>query len=61
MSDGPNRKQVKDALRGIGLSSRQTDALLRAGWRGLVSAKDAEIAELEAAVEALAQRLAQKA
>jgi hypothetical protein len=56
----PDRKAAKIALREAGFSSRQVDALLRAGWRALVTAKDAEIAELEDAVEAMAARLAQK-
>jgi hypothetical protein len=60
MSD-PDRRAAKKALREIGFSSRQVDALFRDGWRALVGQKDAEIAELEDAVEAMAERLARKA
>ena len=61
MSDVPDRKAAKEALRKIGFSSRQVDALMKSGWRGLVGEKDAEIAELEDAVAAMAERLARKA
>jgi hypothetical protein len=61
MSDVPDRKAARDALRKLGFSSRQVDALFRDGWRGLVGEKDAEIAELEDAVEAMAERLSKKA
>jgi hypothetical protein len=61
MSDAPDRKAAKDALRKIGFSSRQVDALFRGGWRALVGEKDAEIAQLEDAVAALAERLLKKA
>ena len=60
MSDVPSRKHVKDALRALGLSNRQVDGLLRAGWSALVGARDAELEELQAAVEEMAARLAQK-
>ena len=49
----PERRAVKAALRAAGLSNRQTDALLRAGWRGLVSESVAEAAELRDALAAL--------
>jgi hypothetical protein len=55
---GPDKKA--EALRKIGFSSRQVDALFRSGWRALVGEKDAEIAELSDAVEAMAERLAKK-
>ena len=42
----PERKRVKDALRALGLTARQTDALMRDGWKGLVGASKAEAAEL---------------
>jgi hypothetical protein len=58
VSDAPNRKDAREALRRAGFSSRQVDALFRSGWRGLVGAKDAEIAELQDAVDAMAERLA---
>lgn len=57
----PDRKAAREALRKIGFSSRQVDALFRAGWRGLVGEKDAELAELHDAVEAMAARLQSKA
>lgn len=44
--DLPERREVKRALRDAGLSTRQVDALLRAGWRGLVGEAEAEAAEL---------------
>ena len=43
---GPDRRVVKDALRAVGLSRREVDALLSRGWRGLVDAREAELAEL---------------
>ena len=58
--DAPDRRAAKKALREIGFSSRQVDALFRAGWGALVGQKDAELAELEDAVEALSARLGQK-
>ena len=60
MSDVPDRKAAKAALRQLGFSSRQVEALFRSGWRGLVSEKDAELAELQDAVSAMAERLAGK-
>lgn len=42
----PARRDVKAALRAAGLSVRQTDALLRDGWRGLVGQSQAETDEL---------------
>ena len=62
MSDNqvPDRKAAKEALRKIGFSSRQVDALFRSGWRALVGEKDAELHELQDAVEAMAARLAEK-
>ena len=44
--DLPERREVKRVLRGLGLSARQVDALLRSGWRGLVGEVQAEAAEL---------------
>jgi hypothetical protein len=58
--DAPDRRMAKEALRKIGFSSRQVDALFRSGWRALVGEKDAEIAELSDALEAMAERLAKK-
>jgi hypothetical protein len=54
MSDGlPERKDVKAALRAIGLSNRQVRALLERGWRGLVDETAAENAELLDRIEEL--------
>jgi len=50
----PERKAVRDALRAAGLSSRQANALLRDGWRGIVGASEAEAAELRDQLAALA-------
>lgn len=49
----PPRKEVKAALRELGLSARQVDAVLRHGWRGLVSESEAEAAELREQLESL--------
>ena len=46
MRELPERKAVKDALRSLGLSNRQVDAVLRGGWRALVGESQAEAAEL---------------
>ena len=43
----PERKQVKQALRKLGLSNRQVDAVLRSGWKALVGASEAEAQELK--------------
>jgi len=49
----PERRDVKRALRAAGLSARQTDALLRDGWRGLVGAAQAEADEFRERLERL--------
>lgn len=49
----PERRAVKAALRAAGLSNRQVDALLRAGWKSLVGESEAENAELRDALAAL--------
>lgn len=57
-----DRRTVKQALRQLGLSSRQTEALLREGWRGLVGAREAELQELRdrlTSLEALAVETAE--
>lgn len=57
----PDRRSVKQALRAAGLSNRQTDALLRRGWAGLVGESQAETQELRerlASLLALAERQA---
>ena len=53
----PERSQLKSALRSTGLSSRQTDALLRAGYKSLVGETLAENAELRDRLEELANTL----
>ena len=53
----PARKAVKTALRELGLSNRQVDALLRNGWKGLVGETIAENEDLREALGALQQRL----
>lgn len=55
MPDTPDRKTVKAALRGAGLSSRQVDALLRGGWRALVGDVQAESDELRDRIGRLEQ------
>lgn len=42
----PERKAVKSALRSLGMSARQVDALLRDGWKSLIGATEAENEEL---------------
>lgn len=49
----PARRDVKAALRSAGLSVRQTAALLRAGWSGVVGESQAEHAELRERLERL--------
>ena len=53
----PERKRIKEALRGTGLSVRQVDALLRGGWRLLVGDTQAEADELRDTLEAFKRRL----
>jgi hypothetical protein len=52
-SNTPPRKDVKAALRSIGLSNRQVRALLERGWRGLVDESQAEADDLRDELEAL--------
>ena len=54
----PERRQVKKALRDLGMTSRQVDALLRDGWRSLVGETVAENEELREQLIALKQRIA---
>jgi len=42
----PERKAIKAALKSAGLSTRQVDALLRAGWKGLVGDTQAHCDDL---------------
>jgi hypothetical protein len=49
----PKRLEVKRALRLAGLSSRQTDALLRGGWAALVGHSQAEADELREGIDRL--------
>ena len=53
----PERRDVKAALRGLGMSSRQVNALLRTGWQGLVGETQAELAELREQLAELKQRI----
>ena len=59
MSGGslPARKDVKAALRSLGLSNRQVRALLASGWKGLVSESEAEAAELRDIISDLKAKL----
>ena len=54
----PERREVKKALRDLGMTSRQVDALLRDGWRSLVGETIAENEELREQLIALKQRIA---
>ena len=47
----PPRADAKAGLKSVGYSCRQIDALLRKGWRGLVSEAEAELAEVLEAQE----------
>lgn len=53
----PERKSVKDALRNLGMSARQVDALIRNGWAALVGETIAENDELREAVAELTKRI----
>jgi len=53
----PERRAVKQALRDLGMSKRQVDALLKDGWSGLVGETLAETDELREAVAELTERL----
>ena len=53
----PERKAVKAALRGLGMSARQVDGLLRGGWAALVGATKAENEELRDQLEALFKKV----
>ena len=55
--DIPERKNIKLALRELGLSVRQTDAFLRDGYKALIGATEAENLELKEQLEALANTL----
>ena len=62
MSDAPDRaiperKLTKTALRDLGMSSRQVDALLRDGWKCLVGETQAENDELRERLAELRQKL----
>jgi beta-xylosidase len=52
----PERKAVKEALRAIGMSKRQVDAMLTA-WPALVGATQAENDELHEKLAELQSRL----
>jgi hypothetical protein len=53
----PERKAVKTALRDLGMTSRQVDALLRDGWKTLVGETEAENEELREQLAQLRQKL----
>jgi hypothetical protein len=53
----PERREVKRVLRGLGMTSRQVDALIRNGWSALVGETQAENEELKEACAALTARL----
>ena len=53
----PERKAIKSALRSLGMSNRQVDALLRDGYKKLIGETLAENAELRESLEALAKRI----
>jgi DNA-binding transcriptional MerR regulator len=53
----PERKQVKRALRDLGMSTRQVDALLRDGWKSLIGEAEAEAQELRERLAELQERL----
>ena len=49
----PERREVKAALRAVGLSDRQVRALFDGGWRAIVGASKAEADELRDRLESL--------
>jgi hypothetical protein len=49
----PDRRAVRAALRGVGLSNRQADAFIRDGWKAVVGVVKAENEELREALTAL--------
>ncbi len=51
------RKSVKIALREVGMSNRQINALLRSGWKSLVGETVAENAELREKLNELSRSL----
>jgi DNA-binding transcriptional MerR regulator len=53
----PERKEVKKALRGLGMSARQVEALLRDGWKSLIGEAEAEAQELRERLAELEERL----
>ena len=55
--DIPERKNIKIALRALGMSVRQADAFLRGGHKALIGETAAENAELKEQLEALANSL----
>jgi len=55
--DLPERRDVKRALRDLGMTNRQVDALLRGGWAALVGETKAEAAELRDKLAALTKLL----
>lgn len=53
----PERKAIKTALRELGLSVRQSDALLRGGYKLLVGETKAENQDLRDQLETLAAKI----
>ena len=49
----PERKAVKEALRAVGLSDRQAQALLARGWAALVGESQAEVDEIREQLDAI--------
>lgn len=55
--DIPERRDVKAALRDLGMSARQVDALLRDGWKTLIGETQAENQELRERLDELKKKL----
>ena len=53
----PERKALRDMLRTLGFSSRQSDAIVRACWREVVGIAETEAAELRERLEDLENAL----
>jgi hypothetical protein len=53
----PERKHVKEKLRELGMTHRQIDGLLRAGWKNLVGETQAENEELHEQLKQLHETL----
>ena len=53
----PERREVKRALRELGMSNRQIKALLHDGWKHLVGETEAENQELKEQLREFPERL----